>query len=203
MAAAGCRESVAQARRAAAEAPGRRGALPRLPEAEDAEYRIREFWSVPGRGRAGRDFRNAVSVKDVGQAVAKNDAPVEDMKLCTTQGMAGRSGHAALVRTVDHLRGVTSVCAMVAPVGADPDNAGMCGCACRETPPRTRGSAFAGAAGDAWAGKSGARGGLPGTGPRPVSAREQALLDWVPPDPSLVEHAALADCLEARAVVAA
>jgi sarcosine oxidase subunit alpha len=63
-----------------------------VPQAEDAPYRIKPLWSVPGRGRAWLDFQNDVTVKDVTQAARENFRSVEHMKRYTTQGMAPDQG---------------------------------------------------------------------------------------------------------------
>ncbi|WP_370284637.1 sarcosine oxidase subunit alpha family protein [Pseudooceanicola nanhaiensis] len=89
---AGC---LADGARAAAEALGGLGLtapdLPR-PEAEDAPYRIRALWAVPGKGRAWLDLQNDVTVKDVRGAAQENFRSVEHMKRYTTQGMAPDQG---------------------------------------------------------------------------------------------------------------
>ncbi len=63
-----------------------------LPEAEDAPYRLRPLWAVPGKGRAWLDFQNDVTVKDVKLAAQENYRSVEHMKRYTTQGMAPDQG---------------------------------------------------------------------------------------------------------------
>ncbi|MFZ5962152.1 sarcosine oxidase subunit alpha family protein [Thalassococcus sp. BH17M4-6] len=63
-----------------------------LPVADDASYRLKQLWQVPGRGRAWLDFQNDVTVKDVTQAVQENFRSVEHMKRYTTQGMAPDQG---------------------------------------------------------------------------------------------------------------
>ncbi len=65
---------------------------PRMPEAEDAPYRIKPLWAVAGKGRAWLDFQNDVTVKDVQLAAQENMASVEHMKRYTTQGMAPDQG---------------------------------------------------------------------------------------------------------------
>ena len=62
------------------------------PEAEDAPYRLRPLWAVPGKGRAWLDFQNDVTVKDVKLAAQENYRSVEHMKRYTTQGMAPDQG---------------------------------------------------------------------------------------------------------------
>ncbi|WP_299928972.1 sarcosine oxidase subunit alpha family protein [uncultured Pelagimonas sp.] len=70
---------------------------PEVPEAEDAPYRIRRLWTVPGKGRAWLDFQNDVTVKDVKQAAQENFRSVEHMKRYTTQGMAPDQGKSSNV----------------------------------------------------------------------------------------------------------
>ncbi|MEM6593382.1 MAG: sarcosine oxidase subunit alpha family protein [Pseudomonadota bacterium] len=65
---------------------------PRLPDAEDGEYKITPFWAVAGNGRAWLDFQNDVTVKDVKLAAQENMTSVEHMKRYTTQGMAPDQG---------------------------------------------------------------------------------------------------------------
>ncbi len=65
---------------------------PRMPEADDAPYKISPLWAVPGKGRAWLDFQNDVTVKDVKLAAQENMSSVEHMKRYTTQGMAPDQG---------------------------------------------------------------------------------------------------------------
>ncbi|EAR50673.1 sarcosine oxidase, alpha subunit family protein [Oceanicola granulosus HTCC2516] len=62
------------------------------PEAEDAPYRIKALWQVPGDGRKWLDLQNDVTVKDVELAARENFRSVEHMKRYTTQGMATDQG---------------------------------------------------------------------------------------------------------------
>ncbi|MDJ0821412.1 MAG: sarcosine oxidase subunit alpha family protein [Paracoccaceae bacterium] len=89
---AACLQSGAEAGLEAAKALGKRGDLPAIPEAENAPYRLRRLWAVPGKGRAWLDFQNDVSVKDIKQAATENFRSVEHMKRYTTQGMATDQG---------------------------------------------------------------------------------------------------------------
>ena len=75
----------------AVEALGRRVSVD-LPEAEDAPYRIKALWQVPGKGRAWLDFANDVTVKDVALSAQEGFRSVEHMKRYTTQGMAPDQG---------------------------------------------------------------------------------------------------------------
>jgi len=69
-----------------------RGVSVDLPEAEDAPYRIKALWQVPGKGRAWLDFANDVTVKDVALSAQEGFRSVEHMKRYTTQGMAPDQG---------------------------------------------------------------------------------------------------------------
>ncbi|TNF58493.1 MAG: sarcosine oxidase subunit alpha family protein [Rhodobacteraceae bacterium] len=89
---AACLREGAEAALRAAEALGKRAAMPDLPLAEDDPYRIAPLWHVPGKGRAWLDFQNDVTVKDVKQAAVENFRSVEHMKRYTTQGMATDQG---------------------------------------------------------------------------------------------------------------
>ena len=64
----------------------------KIPDAEDAPYRLKPLWAVEGKGRAWLDFQNDVTVKDVKLAAAENFRSVEHMKRYTTQGMAPDQG---------------------------------------------------------------------------------------------------------------
>ena len=75
----------------AVEALGRRVSVD-LPVAEDAPYRIKALWQVPGKGRAWLDFANDVTVKDVALSAQEGFRSVEHMKRYTTQGMAPDQG---------------------------------------------------------------------------------------------------------------
>ncbi|WP_425038364.1 sarcosine oxidase subunit alpha family protein [Primorskyibacter sp. S187A] len=89
---AGCLEDGRRAGLAALSELGRKSVDVALPEAEDAAYRIKPLWAVPGKSRAWLDFQNDVTVKDVKQAGAENFRSVEHMKRYTTQGMATDQG---------------------------------------------------------------------------------------------------------------
>jgi sarcosine oxidase subunit alpha len=88
----GCLEDGAAAGKAALEALGMKTETVKLPEAEDAPYRLQALWAVAGRGRAWLDLQNDVSVKDIRQAAKENFTSVEHMKRYTTQGMATDQG---------------------------------------------------------------------------------------------------------------
>jgi sarcosine oxidase subunit alpha len=64
----------------------------KLPEAEDAPYRLKALWAVEGKGRAWLDFANDVTTKDVKLAAQEGFRSVEHMKRYTTQGMAPDQG---------------------------------------------------------------------------------------------------------------
>jgi methylglutamate dehydrogenase subunit C len=64
----------------------------RLPETEDAPYRLQPLWQVPHKGRAWIDFANDVTVKDVNLSAQEGFRSVEHMKRYTTQGMAPDQG---------------------------------------------------------------------------------------------------------------
>ncbi|WP_375691475.1 sarcosine oxidase subunit alpha family protein [Pseudooceanicola sp. LIPI14-2-Ac024] len=63
-----------------------------VPAAEDAPYRLKPLWAVPGKRRAWLDLQNDVTVKDVKGAAQENFRSVEHMKRYTTQGMAPDQG---------------------------------------------------------------------------------------------------------------
>ncbi|MDF1853835.1 sarcosine oxidase subunit alpha family protein [Pseudooceanicola sp.] len=92
MSTAGCLADGARAAGVALAALGRKVPDLALPEAEDAPYRIRPLWVVPGRGRAWLDLQNDVTVKDVQGAAQENFRSVEHMKRYTTQGMSPDQG---------------------------------------------------------------------------------------------------------------
>jgi sarcosine oxidase subunit alpha len=75
----------------AVEALGRTVAVA-IPEAEDAPYKLKALWAVPGEGRAWLDFANDVTTKDVKLAAQEGFRSVEHMKRYTTQGMAPDQG---------------------------------------------------------------------------------------------------------------
>jgi sarcosine oxidase subunit alpha len=75
----------------AVEALGRTVAVA-MPEAEDAPYKLKALWAVPGEGRAWLDFANDVTTKDVKLAAQEGFRSVEHMKRYTTQGMAPDQG---------------------------------------------------------------------------------------------------------------
>ncbi len=68
----------------------------KLPEAEDAPFRMAPLWHVPGKGgpwdREWLDFANDVTVKDVKLSAQEGFRSVEHMKRYTTQGMAPDQG---------------------------------------------------------------------------------------------------------------
>ena len=88
----GCLKSGIFRAREVLKALGIKGHAPKMPQAEDADYRITPLWAVPGKGRAWLDFQNDVTVKDVQLAAQENMASVEHMKRYTTQGMAPDQG---------------------------------------------------------------------------------------------------------------
>jgi sarcosine oxidase subunit alpha len=88
----GCLEAGRAAGLQALEDLGRKRIEVKLPEAEDAPYRMQPLWAVAGRGRAFLDLQNDVSVKDIKQAAEENFTSVEHMKRYTTQGMATDQG---------------------------------------------------------------------------------------------------------------
>ncbi|MCM2560778.1 sarcosine oxidase subunit alpha family protein [Lutimaribacter sp. EGI FJ00015] len=87
-----CLAAGVAAGKAVAKDLGKRARKTDLPRAEDAPYRIRPLWAVPGKGRAWLDFQNDVTVKDVKLAATENFTSVEHMKRYTTQGMAPDQG---------------------------------------------------------------------------------------------------------------
>ncbi len=102
-----CLKSGAEAGLEAARSAGYRGALPPLPQADDAVYNLRRLWAVDGPGRAWLDFQNDVTVKDIKQAAAENYRSVEHMKRYTTQGMATDQGKSSNVAALAILADVT------------------------------------------------------------------------------------------------
>ncbi|KUJ80090.1 sarcosine oxidase subunit alpha family protein [Ruegeria profundi] len=76
----------------AAEALERKGALPDLPEAEDAPVKQKPFWYVEGCKRAWVDQQNDVTVKDVKLSYQEGFRSVEHLKRYTTLGMATDQG---------------------------------------------------------------------------------------------------------------
>ena len=64
----------------------------KIPEAEDAPYRLQPLWQTPHKGRAWIDFANDVTVKDVNLSAQEGFRSVEHMKRYTTQGMAPDQG---------------------------------------------------------------------------------------------------------------
>ena len=86
---------------------GRSASIGELPVAEDARYRVRRLWAVPGKGRAWLDFQNDVTVKDVKQAARENYSSVEHMKRYTTQGMATDQGKSSNVAALAILADAT------------------------------------------------------------------------------------------------
>ena len=103
----GCLSAGAAAAAAVARDLGRTPSDAALPEAEDAPYRIKALWAVPGRGRAWLDFQNDVTVKDVVQAAQENFRSVEHMKRYTTQGMAPDQGKSSNVAALAVLADAT------------------------------------------------------------------------------------------------
>ncbi|MFZ2871069.1 glycine cleavage T C-terminal barrel domain-containing protein, partial [Zavarzinia sp.] len=75
-------------------------ALPDLPRAEDAPFRIAPLWQVKGKGRAWLDQQNDVTVKDVTLAHQENFRSVEHVKRYTTLGMATDQGKTANVPAI-------------------------------------------------------------------------------------------------------
>jgi sarcosine oxidase subunit alpha len=85
------------------------GAVPDLPEAEDAPVRITPLWHVAhGKGRAWIDQQNDVTVKDIKLAAQENFTSVEHMKRYTTLGMAtdqGKTGNVIGLAVMAELTG--------------------------------------------------------------------------------------------------
>ena len=86
---------------------GKKPATAKLPEAEDAPYRLKALWAVEGRGRKWLDFQNDVHVKDVRLAAQENFRSVEHMKRYTTQGMATDQGKSSNVAALAVLADAT------------------------------------------------------------------------------------------------
>jgi len=76
----------------AAKALNLTGALPDLPEAEDAPVAQKPFWYVQGSKRAWLDQQNDVTVKDVKLSYQEGFRSVEHLKRYTTLGMATDQG---------------------------------------------------------------------------------------------------------------
>jgi sarcosine oxidase subunit alpha len=76
----------------ASQALGLSGALPDLPEAEDAPVAQTPFWYVQGCKRAWVDQQNDVTVKDVKLSYQEGFRSVEHLKRYTTLGMATDQG---------------------------------------------------------------------------------------------------------------
>ncbi|WP_170569828.1 sarcosine oxidase subunit alpha family protein [Ruegeria atlantica] len=76
----------------AAKALSLTGALPDLPEAEDAPIAQKPFWYVQGCKRAWVDQQNDVTVKDVKLSYQEGFRSVEHLKRYTTLGMATDQG---------------------------------------------------------------------------------------------------------------
>ena len=104
---AACLRAGAEAGHEAAKALGFAGDMPVIPQAEDAEYRLRRLWTVEGKGRAWLDFQNDVTVKDIKQAARENYKSVEHMKRYTTQGMATDQGKSSNVSALAILADAT------------------------------------------------------------------------------------------------
>lgn len=104
---AACLRAGAEAGHEAARALGFAGDMPVIPQAEDAEYRLRRLWTVEGKGRAWLDFQNDVTVKDIKQAARENYKSVEHMKRYTTQGMATDQGKSSNVSALAILADAT------------------------------------------------------------------------------------------------
>lgn len=68
------------------------GALPDVPEAEDASVNITPFWYVKECNRAWLDQQNDVTVKDVKLSRQEGFRSVEHLKRYTTLGMATDQG---------------------------------------------------------------------------------------------------------------
>ena len=102
-----CLQDGAEAGLSAARDLGFAGELPVVPQAEDAPYRLRRLWTVPGKGRAWLDFQNDVTVKDIKQAARENYSSVEHMKRYTTQGMATDQGKSSNVSALAILADAT------------------------------------------------------------------------------------------------
>ncbi|MBR9863583.1 MAG: sarcosine oxidase subunit alpha family protein [Rhodobacteraceae bacterium] len=87
--------ALAGGQRAAQDALALDGAMPPLPEAEDAPVNITPFWYVKGDGRAWLDQQNDVTVKDVRLSHQEGFRAVEHLKRYTTLGMATDQGKTA------------------------------------------------------------------------------------------------------------
>jgi sarcosine oxidase subunit alpha len=102
--AAGAREGAA-----AAEACGRRAALPNGPEVEPDTTGSMPLWRVKGgRGKAFVDQQNDVTDKDVAQAEREGFRAVEHLKRYTTLGMATDQGKTANVTGLALMAELTS-----------------------------------------------------------------------------------------------
>ena len=75
----------------------------RLPDADDATYRITPLWAQKSDTRAWVDLANDVTTKDIDLAVQEGFISVEHMKRYTTQGMAPDQGKSANVLALAYL----------------------------------------------------------------------------------------------------
>lgn len=89
MSTAGALRSGAQAAKLALDL---NGAIPDLPQAEDAPLNVKPFWYVEGCSRAWLDQQNDVTVKDVKLSHQEGFRSVEHLKRYTTLGMATDQG---------------------------------------------------------------------------------------------------------------
>ncbi|WP_438955131.1 sarcosine oxidase subunit alpha family protein [Cognatiyoonia sp.] len=87
--------AIASGARAAKDAMGLKGRLPKMPEADDGPVNVAPFWYVEGCQRAWLDQQNDVTVKDVKLSHQEGFRSVEHLKRYTTLGMATDQGKTA------------------------------------------------------------------------------------------------------------
>ena len=87
--------AIASGARAAKDALGLKGRLPKMPEADDGPVNVAPFWYVEGCQRAWLDQQNDVTVKDVKLSYQEGFRSVEHLKRYTTLGMATDQGKTA------------------------------------------------------------------------------------------------------------
>ena len=87
--------AIASGARAAKDALGLKGRLPKMPEADDGPVNVAPFWYVEGCQRAWLDQQNDVTVKDVKLSHQEGFRSVEHLKRYTTLGMATDQGKTA------------------------------------------------------------------------------------------------------------
>ena len=83
-------------------------AMPDIPQAEDAPYRIEPLWSVPSAtgGKAFVDLMNDVTLDDIALANREGYGAVEHAKRYTTAGMALDQGKTGNVNVIGILAGL-------------------------------------------------------------------------------------------------